>query len=218
MGKPKLIIGNKNYSSWSLRAWLMLTKLGIEFEEVQVLLFSEGYKEKLLYYSPAGKVPIYVEDELVIWDTLAIGEYLAEKYPKLLPENVRQRAIARSISAEMHSGFLALKGSMPMNCRGSNRKITFVSELGEDIQRIKAIWTKYRTENARAGSWLFGSFSMADAMFAPVVFQFNTYGIPCDSVAGEYMDMVLNDPDMKRWYEAARKETAVIEEEEVGIV
>ena len=218
MGKPKLIIGNKNYSSWSLRAWLILTKLGIEFEEVPVLLFSEVYKEELLRCSPAGKVPIYIEDELVVWDTLAIAEYLAEKYPTLWPSNVKQRAQARSISAEMHSGFLALRGSMPMNCRALNRKITLVTELGEDIQRIKTIWTKYRTENAEAGSWLFGSFSMADAMFAPVAFRFRTYGIPCDSIAGEYMDMVLNDPDIQRWYDAARRERAVIEEEEVGIV
>ena len=218
MGKPKLIIGNKNYSSWSLRAWLMLTKLGIEFEEISVLLHSEGYKEKLLHYSPAGKVPIYIEDDLVVWDTLAIGEYLAEKHPTLLPTNVKQRAEARSISAEMHSEFLALKGAMPMNCRALNRKITLVTELGQDIQRIKAIWTKYRTENGEAGSWLFGSFSMADAMFAPIAFRFNTYSIFCDSVAGEYIDMIINDPDIKRWYEAAKRETAVIEEEEVGIV
>ena len=218
MGKPKLIIGNKNYSSWSLRAWLILTKLGIEFEEVPVLLFSEGYKEELLRCSPAGKVPIYIEDELVVWDTLAIAEYLAEKYPTLWPSNVKQRAQARSISAEMHSGFFSLRGAMPMNCRAKERQVKITLELRDDIQRIKDIWTKYRNENAEAGSWLFGSFSIADAMFAPVVFRFNTYGVSCDSVAGEYMNMILNDSDLNRWYEAAKNETAVIEEDEVGIV
>ncbi|MDJ0746365.1 MAG: glutathione S-transferase [Xenococcaceae cyanobacterium MO_167.B27] len=162
MGKPKLIIGNKNYSSWSLRAWLILSKLGIEFEEVPILLFTEGYKEELLRYSPAGKVPIYIEDELVVWDTLAIAEYLAEKYPKLWSSNVKQRAEARSISAEMHSGFFALRGSMPMNCRAKGREVMLTAELRDDIQRIKDIWTKCRNENAEAGSWLFGSFTIAE--------------------------------------------------------
>ncbi len=218
MGKPKLIIGNKNYSSWSLRAWLILTKLGIEFEEVPVVLFSQGYKQELLRYSPAGKVPIYVEDDLVVWDTLAIAEYLAEKHPTLWPSNSHQRAEARSISAEMHSEFLSLRGSMPMNCRAKNRKVPLTTELNHDIQRIKDIWTKYRTENAQAGSWLFGSFTIADAMFAPVVFRFNTYGVSCDSIAGEYIDMILNDSDIQKWYKVAQYETSVIEEDEVGIV
>ncbi len=196
----------------------MLTKLGIDFEEIPVLLFTEEYKAELLRYSPAGKVPIYVEDELVIWDTLAIGEYLVEKHPNLLPADVKHRAEARSISAEMHSEFLALRGSMPMNCRATSREVLLTAELNDDIRRIKAIWTKYRTENAQTGAWLFGSFTMADAMFAPVVFRFHTYGISCDGVANEYMNMVWNDSDVQKWYQAAIKETAVIEEDEVGIV
>ncbi|MGK7951188.1 MAG: glutathione S-transferase family protein [Xenococcaceae cyanobacterium] len=215
--KIRLVIGNKNYSSWSLRAWLMLVKLGVEFEELLVPLFSEGYKEKLLSYSPTGKVPVYLEKQLVIWDTIAIAEYLAEKYPVLLPRDVKQRALARSISAEMHSGFFSLREKMPMNCRATDRRVDITEELANDIERIQSIWTNCRNENAQAGSWLFGSFSIADAMFAPVVFRFNTYGVECNSVGNEYMKTVLNDSDIKRWLEAAKNEPEVIEKVEVGI-
>lgn len=216
MKLPKLVIGNKNYSSWSLRAWLILAKLEIEFEEVLVPLSSEGYKERLLSYSPTGKVPVYLEDGLVIWDTIAIAEYLAEKYPQLLPKDIKQRAKARSISAEMHSGFFALREKMPMNCRAIGRRVQITKELAADIDRVRAIWTNCRNENAKAGSWLFGSFSLADAMYAPVVFRFNTYGVSGDRAATEYMQTVLQDSDVRQWYEAAIKEPEVIEQEEVG--
>ncbi|WP_036485793.1 glutathione S-transferase family protein [Myxosarcina sp. GI1] len=216
MAIPKLVIGNKNYSSWSLRAWLMLSKLEI-FEEVLVPLSTAGSKERLLSYSPTGKVPVYLEDDLVIWDTIAIAEYLAEKYPQLLPRDTKQRARARSISAEMHSGFFALRENMPMNCRATDRRVELTPELTSDIDRVRAIWTECRNDNAAAGSWLFGSFSMADAMFAPVVFRFNTYGVECDRLETEYMQTVLQDSDVQQWYEAAVKEPEVIEEEEVGM-
>ena len=119
----QLVIGNKNYSSWSLRAWLILTKLNIEFEEVRVPLFCQGYKEKLLQYSPTGKVPVYLKDDLVVWDSLAIAEYFVEQYPTLLPSDAKRRALARSLAAEMHSGFFQLRSQLPMNCRARNRQV-----------------------------------------------------------------------------------------------
>lgn len=217
MANPQLVIGNKNYSSWSLRAWLVLAKLGIEFEEVKISLFREGYKKQLLGYSPAGKVPVYLEDDLIIWDSLAIAEYLAEQHPTLLPRNIKQRAQARSLAAEMHSGFLALRSQMPMNCRATERRVELTDGLADDIKRVQAIWTTCRNSNSQLGSWLFGDFSIVDAMYAPVVFRFNTYGVECDPIATEYMNTVLNDADIKRWLEAAKNEPEVIEEEEVGI-
>jgi glutathione S-transferase len=217
MGIPQLVIGNKNYSSWSLRAWLILAKLGIEFQEICVSLCQEGYQAEIRRYSPAGKVPVYLEDELIIWDSLAIAEYFAEQYPELLPSDIKQRAKARSLAAEMHSGFFALRSQMPMNCRAINRKVELTSELAQDIQRIQDIWTSCRNQNTQTGSWLFGDFTIVDAMYAPVVFRFNTYGVECQPVAAEYLSWVLEDPDIKRWHEAAKNETEVIQAEEVGI-
>ena len=218
MAIPKLVIGNKNYSSWSLRAWLILAKLNIEFAEVRILLNSEGYKEQLLRYSPSGTVPVYLEDDLVIWDSLAIAEYFVEQYPTLLPSDVKQRAVARSLAAEMHSGFMSLRSQMPMNCRATNRVVEMTAGLASDIKRVQTIWTNCRTQNTQPGSWLFGDFSIVDAMYAPVVFRFNTYDVKCDAMGIEYMNTVLNDVDIQRWYEAAKNETEIIQEEEVGII
>jgi glutathione S-transferase len=217
MAKPRLIIGNKNYSSWSLRAWLIVAKLGIEFEEVHISLFADGYKNRLLQYSPAGRVPVYLDDDLVVWDSLAIAEYLAEQYPRLWPDDYKQRAQARSICAEMHSGFVALREAMPMNCRATGRNVRQTPAVAADIRRIQEIWTDCRSKNADAGLWLFGSFSIADAMYAPVVSRFHTYGVRCDVVATGYMNMVLDDADVKRWYAAAGQEQEVIESEEIGL-
>jgi glutathione S-transferase len=217
MQKPRLIIGNKNYSSWSFRAWLMLAKLGIDFEEVSVALFSDGFKERLLHYSPAGQVPVYLDGELVIWDSLAIAEYLAEHSPQLWPSDIKRRTYARSVVAEMHSGFFALRETMPMNCRATDRRVQQTDALAADIQRIQAMWTECRRRNSEEGPWLFGVFSIADAMYAPVVSRFHTYGVVCDASAAEYMKSVLDDIDVKRWYEAARHEAEVIEHAEVGL-
>ena len=139
MGIPQLVICNKNYSSWSLRAWLILAKSGIEYEEIRVLLNVAGYQEKLLSYSPTAKVPVYIEGDLVIWDSLAIAEYFAEQYPNLLPRDFKQRAKMRSLAAEMHSGFMSLRSLMPMNCRATNRRVEFTTELANDIKRVQAI-------------------------------------------------------------------------------
>ncbi|MBV7332653.1 glutathione S-transferase family protein [Chloroflexi bacterium TSY] len=213
---PQLIIGNKNYSSWSLRAWLLLAKLGIDFEEIRIPLSLPNTTERLLAYSPAARVPIYVIGDFAIWDSLAIAEYLAEEHPHLWPNDTKQRALARSIVSEMHSGFVALRTAMPMNCRASKRKIEQTEAVAADIERIQAIWTDCRNRNSQAGPWLFGSFTIPDAVYAPVVSRFYTYGVSCNSVAAAYMKTVLNDPDVRNWFKAAKNEKETIEHEEVG--
>ena len=218
MLSPTLIIGSKNYSSWSFRAWLVLTKLGIDFEEISIPLFTEGYKDQLLKYSPAGKVPVYLDGYFAIWDSLAISEYLAELHPQLWPKNREKRAYARSVVAEMHSSFTELRNTMPMNCRATGRFIDNTDTLITDINRIKTIWTDCRKMSTNDGPWLFGSFSIADAMYAPVVSRFHTYNVSCEGLISEYMNTVLNDTDVKKWYQEAKDEKQIIKNAEVGLI
>jgi glutathione S-transferase len=216
MSKPLLIIGNKNYSSWSLRAWLMLKHAGVDFDEMRIPLFVEGYKEQLLSCSPAGKVPVYHEGDLLVWDTLAIGEYLYENHPSLWPAQREARARARSVSAEMHSGFMPLRRAMPMNIRARGRKVTMSAKLEADIARIKTIWRELRTQYAGAGSWLFGQYSIADAMFAPVAFRFLTYGVSEPGAVDEYVQTVASDPLVQVWLRDGELEQEVVSSNEVG--
>ena len=218
MSKALLVIGNKNYSSWSLRAWLMLKHVGVDFDEMRISLFVAGYKEKLLTYSPAGKVPVYRDGDLLVWDTLAIGEYLYETHPSLWPAQREARARARSISAEMHSGFVPLRKAMPMNIRAQGRKVASSAELEADIARIKTIWRELRKQYAAAGPWLFGQYSIADAMFAPVVFRFLTYGVSEQGAVDDYLLTVSHDPLMQPWLDASALEQEVIATSEVGRV
>ncbi len=217
MSKPLLVIGNKNYSSWSLRAWLMLQHAQVDFDEMRIPLFVPGYREKLLACSPAGKVPVYREGDLLVWDTLAIGEYLYETHPSLWPVQREARARARSVSAEMHSGFVPLRKSMPMNVRARGRQVATSIELEADIARIKTIWRELRAQYADAGPWLFGSYSIADAMYAPVVFRFLTYGVSEPGALDEYMQTVSRDPLVQVWLRAAEAEQEVVATSEVGI-
>ena len=217
MNKPLLIIGNKNYSSWSLRAWLMLKHAGVDFEELRIPLFVEGYKEKLLSCSPAGKVPVYRDGDLLVWDTLAIGEYLYETHSSLWPAQREARARARSVSAEMHSGFVPLRKAMPMNIRASGRRVATSPGLENDVARIKDIWRELRTQYAGAGPWLFGDYSIADTMFVPVVFRFLTYGVSEAGKVDEYMQAVARDPFVKEWVRASELEQEVIASNEVGV-
>lgn len=212
----KLILGNKNYSSWSMRAWLALKKAGIEFEEIVIALSQDDTKHRLSAYSPAGKVPVFICADTKIWDSLAICEYAAELNPTLWPQAQQTRALARSISSEMHSGFSTIRQSMPMNCRASNRRIKFTDNITNEIQRIETIWTDCRDANQTSNPWLFGQFSIADAMFAPVVCRFHTYGVSLNSQCSQYMHTVLTDKDVSQWFEAAAQESEVIEDEEVG--
>jgi glutathione S-transferase len=217
MSKSLLVIGNKNYSSWSLRAWLMLKYAGMDFDEVRIPLFVEGYKEKLLSYSPAGKVPVYSEGDLLVWDTLAIGEYLYETHPALWPADRNARARARSISAEMHSGFIPMRKAMPMNIRARGRKVDSSPGLEADIERIKSIWRELRKQYTSAGPWLFGRYSIADAMFAPVAFRFLTYGVTETGAVDKYVQTVVRDPLVQEWIQASELEQEVIVSNEVGV-
>ncbi len=202
----QLVIGNKNLSSWSLRPWLALTKSGLPFEEIAVRLDQPETRTSLQKYSPAGKVPVLIEDGVAIWDSLAIIEFIAESAPSLWPAERMQRALARSLAAEMHSGFAALRSKMPMNIKATGLQAEMNPEVERDIARIQTIWEDCRTRFGAGGPWLFGTFTAADAMFAPVVTRFRTYGVVVSPVVQAYMDTVWNDPDMQRWVAAARAE------------
>lgn len=212
----QLIIGNKNYSSWSLRAWFLLREAGIEFEEHRICLDVADTKKIIAQYSPAGYVPVLIIDGVAVWDTLAIGETVAERWPEkqLWPADPDARAHARSISAEMHAGFAVLRARMPMNCRAMGRKVSLPDELTKDIDRIFDIWSDcYRRYG---GEWLFGNFSVADAMFAPVALRFRTYGVNLPDSAYAYAKRLLESPAMQQWLADAETEVEVIEHDEVG--
>lgn len=218
MAKPVLVIGNKNYSSWSMRPWLALRHLGIGFEEVRIPLYIEGSREKILGYSPSGRVPVYIEDGVTVWDSIAILEYLAEKHPALWPADPKARALARSVSAEMHSGFAALRNALPCNCRASGRRVEIGEDTARDIKRILEIWETCRQGHGKTGPWLFGRFTAADAMYAPVATRFNTYGVETAGLAKGYMKTVLSDEQVREWMHDSEREAEVLEKFEVGIV
>ncbi len=211
----KLIIGNKNYSSWSLRAWLAAREGGFTFGEIDIPLFIPGSRERILSHSPSGKVPCLNDHGLVVWDSLAIGEYLAEKAPQLLPTEPVARVVARSVTAEMHSGFQNLRSRMPMNIRKDYAGHGHSPEVDAEIARIVAIWNDCRARFGSGGPYLFGSFTLADAAFAPVCFRFKTYGVKPDGAAGEYLATMLANPNMKEWEAAARAETESIPAEDL---
>jgi glutathione S-transferase len=216
--KPKLVIGNKNYSSWSLRAWFLMREAGIDFDEHRILLDTDTTVEEIAAWSAAGHVPILVLDGVTVWDTLAIAETLAERWPEknLWPADSDARAHARSVSAEMHSGFNVLREHMPMNCRAMGRRVPLPDDLTDDIDRIIAIWTECHRRYGDTGPWLFGDFSIADAMFAPVVLRFRTYGINLNESAGYYPKRLLESEAMQEWLAACESEIEVIEREEAG--
>ncbi|HTM58865.1 MAG TPA: glutathione S-transferase family protein [Burkholderiales bacterium] len=203
----QLVIGNKNYSSWSLRPWIAMKVLGIAFDEVRIPLYQPGSKERILGYSRAGKVPILKDGDTVIWDSLAILEYLAEKHPQLWPSDRAQRAKARSISAEMHSGFAKLREHMSMNARKRYPGKGRTPEVLADIARIDAIWSEAK------GPFLFGTFTAADAMYAPVVLRFRTYEVEVRKKS--YMDAMLALPAMREWIEAAEREAESIPDQDL---
>ena len=218
MDSLQLIIGNKNYSSWSLRPWLALKHTGATFTETLVTLYHAGFKQEILRYSGAGKVPVLKHGKLTVWDSLAICEYLAEQFPaaKLWPEAPAARAEARSVSAEMHSGFGTLRSLMPMNCRARDRRVTHTVELDGDIKRVEEIWNGCRARHMEGGPYLFGRFSIADAMYAPVAMRFLTYGVEPKGAAKDYVAIIDAHPHMQEWLAASRAEQEVIPSSEVG--
>ncbi len=216
--KPKLVIGNKNYSSWSLRPWLLMKEAGIDFDEQRIVLDTPTAKHEIAEFSPSGRVPVLLLGDLAVWDSLAICETVAERWPdcRLWPADADERAHARSIAAEMHSGFHVLRECMPMNCRAMGRKVPIPDELGADIDRVIAIWSECHKRFGDRGGWLFGDFSVADAMYAPVVLRLRTYGINLPESAGYYPHRLLESKAMQSWLAAAECETEVIEADEKG--
>jgi glutathione S-transferase len=205
-----LVIGNKNYSSWSLRPWLLMKHAGLEFREIVIPFYQDGHVEKIRKYNPAGKVPTLIDGDLIVWDSLAICEYIAEKTGFGWPKQPSARAHARSMSAEMHSGFQDLRNQCPMNVR-ARRRVPITSELARDVKRIDELWQDSRERHGAAGPWLFGAFSIADAMFAPVVFRFNTYGLEASPSSAAYIKTVLTDRHVADWLRAGQAETWVME-------
>jgi glutathione S-transferase len=213
----KLIIGNKNYSSWSLRPWIALRHAGIPFDEEVVPLYEPGSRERVLAYSSAGKVPVLIDGDMTIWESLAIIEYLAERFPKaqLWPADVAARALARSVAAEMHAGFVALRRHCPMNMRRDGRKRELTAEVEADVRRIEQIWTDCRARFGAAGPFLFGAFGAADAMYAPVVSRFTSYGIGMGAAAESYMQAVTALPAYREWRTAGLAEPWVMPHNEL---
>jgi glutathione S-transferase len=209
-----LVIGNKNYSSWSMRPWLALRANDIAFDEVFISLYTgEADKNRILDFTQSGKVPVLVDGDVTIWDSLAIIEYAAERFPeaRLWPEDRASRAHARSISAEMHSGFAALRNECGMNLHRPVGTIPLSAQARADIARIQQIWTDCRERYGKSGPFLFGAFGAADAMFAPVVHRFRTYAIEVKPEVRDYMAAMTSLPAFQEWTNAGLTETIVIE-------
>ena len=211
MSNLVLVIGNKAYSSWSLRPWLLMKHAGIAFEEIRLSLYAEGAKQKLLQHSAAGKVPVLKDGDLTVWDSLAICEYLAERYPEkqLWPAQPAARARARSISAEMHSGFTNLRNQMPMNVRREIPGRARTPEVAADVARIETIWNECRSRHGADGPFLFGAFCIADAMYAPVASRFRTYGVALAGAGAQYAAAIHALPAMREWIAGAHAEAEV---------
>ena len=207
-----LVIGNKNYSSWSLRPWLAMKQTGIPLVEQRIALYQPDSRRRVLEHSPSGKVPVLKDGAITVWDSLAILEYLAEVFPDrgLWPQNAAARASARSMSAEMHSGFTALRARMPMNLRNSYPGRGLTPEVEADIARIVRLWTECRA--TASGPFLFGHFCIADAMFAPVATRFVTYGVKLPPACQRYVETLIALPALQLWYADARAEREALEE------
>jgi glutathione S-transferase len=218
MAEMTLIIGNRNYSSWSLRAWLALRVANVDFNEVVIPLDQPETRARIREFSAAGRVPVLRHGDLTIWDSLAICEYAAELAPesRLWPADRDARAVARAVCAEMHSGFESLRATLPMNIRAERPGIILSDETKADIHRICAIWSDCRRRFGEGGPFLFGHFTIADAMFAPVVSRFHSYGIAVSEQNRTYMEAVRSLPAMEEWSAASAAEPWVLAAEEIG--
>ena len=202
----KLVIGDHNYSSWSLRPWLTLKQVGLPFEEISVRLRQATTKTDILKYSPSAKVPCLIDGETLVWESLAICEYLAEIAPTLWPSERKARAEARAIASEMHAGFPSLRQEMPLDVRTSLPRPQLSPEAKADVARVIAIWEDCRRRYGLKGPFLFGHFTNADAMYAPVVFRFQTYCIELPEASRRWSDTMLALPAMQEWHQAAAAE------------
>jgi len=212
-----LVIGNKNYSSWSFRPWLAMKVAGIPFDETLVSLEAADFKARVTALSGAGKVPVLIDGEIRVWESLAILEYLAEKFPQaaLWPKDAAARAHARAIASEMHAGFQALRNHLPMNIWRPVKVRPLDDGSKANAERIDAIWHDCRTRYSAGGQFLFGAFGAADAMYAPVIWRFHTYAVEVSAVARAYMDAMMALPAWREWADAARRETWVLPHDEI---
>lgn len=224
----ELIIGNKNYSSWSLRGWLILKAFDLPFSEKKLSLFTESFYQELEQVTPVAKVPVLIDGDIKVWDSLAICEYVSEQYleGKGWPTDPSQRAVARAVVAEMHSGFSALRNEMPMNCR-VNRSLALSEDALKDISRIDKLWQHCLQQSSSNFSsvhqndsdnhgWLFGQFSIVDVFYAPVALRFQSYGIELSDVSHAYQARILNHPAVQNWVNNALQETEIVAEDEAG--
>ncbi len=217
MSKPILVIGNKNYSSWSLRPYMALAMAGIDFDEKLITFGEPAFSKAVKKISKAGLVPIFVHGKNTVWDSLAIMEYAAETWDdrNLWPKNKAARAMARSVSAEMHSGFRNLRNACPMNLRRPIKPVPMNDGIRADVARLEALWKECRAAHGRGGPFLFGKFSIADAMFAPAVTRLETYDIKVSNDTQHYMNAILATPAFHDWKAGALKEKWVYPEDEV---
>lgn len=213
MSELKLYIANRNYSSWSLRPWLHLKQSGIAFEEHRIPMNTREWDEKIPPVSPSGRLPALHDGPVVVWDSLAIISYILGKFPDAVgwPKDDKARAVALSVSAEMHSGFMALRQEMPLNCRAKIRGVSFSEEALEDAARVRHIWRSCREGGSAKDPWLFGEFSVADVMFAPVALRFMTYDIPMEGPVRAYAEALANLPAVREWVAGASSEKEVLE-------
>lgn len=212
MKKIRLVIGNKKYSSWSFRPWLLLKAAGIPFDETMIWIRRADTAGRIRRYSPAGRVPVLVDGKITVWESLAICEYLAEKFhqKKLWPSDPAAKAAARSVSHEMHAGFAGLRSNLPCHFLARYQDFKIADEAKSDINRVLQIWTDCRRRWGKQGPFLFGRFGVADAMYAPVVFRFLAYGVRVSGAARAYMDAIESLPASREWVRAAALETEVI--------
>lgn len=216
MSELLLAMGNKNYSSWSLRPWILMKNLGLDFAERIIPLDTQDFAREIAAVSPTNRVPVLRHRDLVIWDSLAICEYACELAGRGWPRERAARAVARSACAEMHAGFGTLRSQWPMNARAEGRRTPPDAQRSAEIDRIQDLWHECRTRFGASGPWLFGEYSVADAMFAPVVLRFRTYGPALRETGMAYVATTLADPHLRDWLAAAAAEKWTIEYSEIG--
>ena len=217
MSALTLVVGSRNYSSWSLRPWLLLRHLGLDFTVRQFQFGTPEFEAEIPKISPTRLVPVLIHGDLRIWESLAICEYASELAGgRGWPADPGLRAMARSVATEMHSGFQALRSACPMNARATGRHVAMTAPLEHNLRRVDAIWSGCRRDYGEQGPYLFGDYSAADAMFAPVVLRVRSYGLPLSELASRYLHTMLADPHLCDWIADSRRETIVIPHEEVG--
>jgi glutathione S-transferase len=214
-----LIIGNQNYSSWSMRPWVAMTHFGITFKETKVQLFTPTFAEQISHYSSANTVPVLMTENGTATDSLSILETLADSYPQMWPNDVALKIMARNAVSRMHSGFFALRGEMPMNCRANQRLLDITPACRNDIDKVEALWAECMSAAALAGQkqgYLLGEFSIADAFFAPVVVRLRGYKVAVNAATQAYIDTMLATPAVMAWIAAGVEETTILQEDEAG--